>query len=157
MICIIRSIPSFLFSSFLAANPAIFPSHKPTRVNAMASLTPPNPLPPDENVNPTLLGISGTLIGFVVITSILRLWTRFRLRSLGWDDYTMAVVAVLAVTRFGVQCAQGTHGNGRHRWYLEKEDYITNNMLGVPLPPSSLLPYQAVSRVIRSLSLELVQ
>ncbi|KAH7368264.1 hypothetical protein B0T11DRAFT_326459 [Plectosphaerella cucumerina] len=96
----------------------------------MASLAPPNPLPPDENVNPTLLGISGTLIGFVVITSVLRLWTRFRLRSLGWDDYTMAVVAVLAVARFGVQCAQGTYGNGRHRWYLEKEDYITNNMLG---------------------------
>lgn len=96
----------------------------------MASLAPPNPLPPDENVNPTLLGISGSLIGFVVITSVLRLWTRFRLRSLGWDDYTMAVVAVLAVARFGVQVAQGTFGNGRHRWYLEKEDYITNNMLG---------------------------
>lgn len=96
----------------------------------MATVIPPSPLPPDDNVNPTLLGISGTLIGLVLITSALRLWVRFRLRSLGWDDHTMAVVTVLAVTRFGVQVAQGAYGNGRHRWYLDKDDYVTNNALG---------------------------
>ncbi|KAM0270671.1 hypothetical protein ACHAQH_009326 [Verticillium albo-atrum] len=96
----------------------------------MAIVTPPNPLPPDDNINPALLGISGVLIAFVIITSTLRLWVRFSLRNLGWDDYTMGIVTVLATSRFGVQVAQGKFGNGRHRWYLEHDDYVTNNMLG---------------------------
>ncbi|KAF3349321.1 hypothetical protein HYQ45_008521 [Verticillium longisporum] len=96
----------------------------------MAVVKPPNPLPPDENINPTLIGVSGTLIAFVIITSCLRLWVRLARHSLGWDDYTMAMVTVLATARFGVQVAQGTFGNGRHRWYLEKHDYQTSNMLG---------------------------
>ncbi|KAK2016094.1 hypothetical protein LZ32DRAFT_626466 [Colletotrichum eremochloae] len=96
----------------------------------MPSITPPNPLPPDENVNPILLGISGVLLFFVVFTTSIRLYVRFMLRHLGWDDYLMAIVASLGIIRFGVQCAQGASGNGRHRWYISNEQYIHNNMLG---------------------------
>ncbi|KAK1991319.1 hypothetical protein LX36DRAFT_352245 [Colletotrichum falcatum] len=96
----------------------------------MAPVTPPNPLPPDENINPVLLGISGVLIFFVVFTTSIRLYVRFMLRHMGWDDYLMALVASLGIVRFGVQCAQGASGNGRHRWHISTEQYVRNNMLG---------------------------
>ncbi|KAK1569944.1 uncharacterized protein LY79DRAFT_674344 [Colletotrichum navitas] len=96
----------------------------------MSPVTPPNPLPPDENVNPVLLGISGVLIFFVVFTTSTRLYVRFMLRHLGWDDYLMALVTILGIVRYGVQCAQGASGNGRHRWYISTEQYVHNNMLG---------------------------
>ncbi|KAI3539887.1 hypothetical protein CSPX01_08594 [Colletotrichum filicis] len=96
----------------------------------MAPVTPPNPLPPDENVNPILLGVSGALIFFVIFTTSIRLYVRFALRHLGWDDYLMGIVASLGVIRYGVQCAQGNSGNGRHRWYISTEEYVNNSMLG---------------------------
>ncbi|KAK7446601.1 hypothetical protein Landi51_07548 [Colletotrichum acutatum] len=96
----------------------------------MAPVTPPNPLPPDENVNPILLGVSGVLIFFVVFTTSIRLYVRFALRHLGWDDYLMGIVASLGIVRYGVQCAQGNSGNGRHRWYISTEEYVNNSMLG---------------------------
>ncbi|KAL2878379.1 hypothetical protein SGCOL_006350 [Colletotrichum sp. CLE4] len=96
----------------------------------MAPVTPPNPLPPDENVNPILLGVSGVLVFFVVITTSIRLYVRFSLRHLGWDDYLMGIVASLGIVRYGVQCAQGNTGNGKHRWYISTEEYVNNNMLG---------------------------
>ncbi|OLN96700.1 hypothetical protein CCHL11_02336 [Colletotrichum chlorophyti] len=96
----------------------------------MAPVTPPSPLPPDENVNPILLAVSGVLVFFVIVTTALRIYVRFSLRSLGWDDYLMGVVASLGIVRYGVQCAQGASGNGRHRWYISTEDYVNNNMLG---------------------------
>lgn len=96
----------------------------------MPAVTPPNPLPPDENVNPLLLSISGVLIFFVIFTTSLRLYVRFSLRHLGWDDYLMALVACLGIVRYGVQCAQGQSGNGRHRWYISTDAYVHNNMLG---------------------------
>ncbi|TDZ16032.1 hypothetical protein Cob_v011111 [Colletotrichum orbiculare MAFF 240422] len=96
----------------------------------MAPVTPPSPLPPDESVNPVLLAISGVLVFLVVATTSLRLYVRFSLRHVGWDDYLMAVTASLGIVRYGVQCAQGASGNGRHRWYISTEDYVNNNMLG---------------------------
>ena len=97
----------------------------------MASVQPPDPLPADHNIGPTLLGVSGFLTALVVITSCLRIFVRFSLKALGWDDYSMIIVTVLCVIRFGIQIAQCVlYGNGRHRWYLTKEQYVNNNMLG---------------------------
>lgn len=96
----------------------------------MATVEPPNPLPPDENVGPALLGVSGTCLALVIITTSVRLWVRSALRSLGPDDYTITVVTILGIIRFGVQVAQVAIGNGRHRWYIDAEDYMRNNMLG---------------------------
>ncbi|KAH7151512.1 hypothetical protein DER46DRAFT_563163 [Fusarium sp. MPI-SDFR-AT-0072] len=72
----------------------------------MASVQPPNPLPPDQNVGPILLGISGTCLALVIITTSVRIWVRSALRSSGWDDYTIVIVTLLGITRFGVQVGQ---------------------------------------------------
>ncbi|KAI7768197.1 hypothetical protein LZL87_012046 [Fusarium oxysporum] len=96
----------------------------------MASVQPPNPLPPDQNVGPILLGISGTCLALVIITTSVRIWVRSALRSSGWDDYTIVIVTLLGITRFGVQVGQVSIGNGRHRWFIEPEDYVQNNKLG---------------------------
>jgi hypothetical protein len=97
----------------------------------MSAVAPPNPMPPDENVGPVLLAVTGVLIGLVMLTSSLRIYVRFRLGALGWDDYTMIVVTILSAMRVGVQIAQvNKYGNGRHRWYVPDEDYINNSMLG---------------------------
>ncbi|KAH7120326.1 hypothetical protein B0J13DRAFT_457316 [Dactylonectria estremocensis] len=96
----------------------------------MATVTPPDPLPPDRNVGPVLVGVSATLITFVIITTALRIWVRFSTRNLGWDDYSIVVVTGLGIARFAVQVSQVKLGNGRHRWYISNENYINNNMLG---------------------------
>ncbi|KAF4444246.1 integral membrane [Fusarium acutatum] len=72
----------------------------------MASVQPPNPLPPDQNVGPILLGISGTCLALVIITTSVRIWVRTALRSSGWDDYTIVIVTLLGIARFGVQVGQ---------------------------------------------------
>lgn len=87
-------------------------------------------MPPDENVGPTLLAISCILLALILTTTSLRLYTRYSLRSLGWDDYTIAVTAFLAVVRVAIQIVQVQHGNGRHRPYLTQNAYTHNNMLG---------------------------
>ncbi|KAF5965245.1 integral membrane protein [Fusarium coicis] len=96
----------------------------------MASVQPPNPLPPDQNVGPILLGISGTCLALVIITTSVRIWVRTALRSSGWDDYTIVIVTLLGIARYGVQVGQVSIGNGRHRWFIEPEDYVQNNKLG---------------------------
>ncbi|EGU74647.1 hypothetical protein FOXB_14847 [Fusarium oxysporum f. sp. conglutinans Fo5176] len=72
----------------------------------MASVQPPNPLPADQNVGPILLGISGTCLALVIITTSVRIWVRSALRSSGWDDYTIIIVTLLGIARFGVQVGQ---------------------------------------------------
>jgi hypothetical protein len=106
-------------------------SHNPFVISLiMASVQPPNPLPPDQNVGPILLGISGTCLALVIITTSVRIWVRSALRSSGWDDYTIVIVTLLGIARFGVQVGQVSIGNGRHRWFIEPEDYVQNNKLG---------------------------
>ncbi len=97
----------------------------------MAAVIPPNPLPPDENSGPTLLAISGLLIALILISSSLRIFVRFANGALGLDDYTIVAVTILCVVRFAVQVVQvNRFGNGRHRWFIDDDDYINNNMLG---------------------------
>lgn len=84
----------------------------------------------DDNSGPALMVISSLLLGLIIITTSLRLYTRFSLRMLGWDDYTITVTALLAVVRVAIQAVQVQHGNGRHRPFISPEDYIVNNMLG---------------------------
>jgi hypothetical protein len=98
---------------------------------AMASPAPPNPLPPDENSGPALLAVSSILIALILVSSSLRIFVRFSNGALGLDDYTIVAVTVLCVTRFAIQVVQvNRYGNGRHRWYINHDDYVANNMLG---------------------------
>lgn len=88
-------------------------------------------LPPNENVGPLLLGVSGVLILFVCVSSALRLWVRGALRTLGLDDATMALVTVISIIRYGLQIVQVvSYGNGKHRPYVNEDDYRMNNQLG---------------------------
>ncbi|RYP62993.1 hypothetical protein DL769_007098 [Monosporascus sp. CRB-8-3] len=96
----------------------------------MGTLMPPDPLPPDVNIGPTLVALSSVLVFLVLFTGSLRLYVRFVQHNAGWDDYLMAVLLPIAVMRFIVQGVQLRYGNGRHRWYLPQDDYVTNNMLG---------------------------
>ncbi len=96
----------------------------------MASGAPQQPPPPDESVGPAIVAVTVSLTVLILITTSLRLYTRWSLRALGWDDYTIAITAVLAVARTAIQGVQTQHGNGRHQVYVSKEDYIYNNMLG---------------------------
>ena len=86
--------------------------------------------PPDESVGPAIVAITASLTVLILVTTSLRLYTRWSLRCLGWDDYTIAITAVLAVARTAIQGVQTQHGNGRHQVYVSHEDYIYNNMLG---------------------------
>ncbi|KAK4121099.1 hypothetical protein N657DRAFT_692612 [Parathielavia appendiculata] len=88
------------------------------------------PLPPDENIGLLIVAVTASLTVPIVVTTALRLYSRWALRNLGWDDYTIAVTAVLAMTRTAIQALQSRHGNGRHQVYISEEEYQYNNMLG---------------------------
>lgn len=94
------------------------------------SSTPPNPLPPDENVGPVLLTLTAILTAIAVSSTGLRLWVRHARYSLGSDDYTMAAATVLAIARMAIQIVQVQNGNGRHRWYITNDQYMFINELG---------------------------
>lgn len=85
---------------------------------------------PDDNAGPALLIISSLLLALIIVTTSLRLFTRFSLRMLGWDDYTIAVTAVLAIVRVALQAEQAKHGNCLHRAFISDEDDEANNRLG---------------------------
>ncbi|CAK7218541.1 hypothetical protein SCUCBS95973_003523 [Sporothrix curviconia] len=90
----------------------------------------PTPEPPDNNVGPALVISSSTLMSLVVVTTVLRLLVRVRNRMVGWDDLTIACVAILSAARLGCQIAQVRHGDGRHRAYINSSDYEAANRLG---------------------------
>jgi hypothetical protein len=97
----------------------------------MARPPPPNPLPPNRNIGTTLIVITGILTGFMLLTTCLRIYTRFSLNAQGLDDYSIIIVNFLALARMSIQVAQvAVYNNGRHRWYISESDYINNNMLG---------------------------
>ncbi|KAH8896814.1 hypothetical protein GQ53DRAFT_527772 [Thozetella sp. PMI_491] len=96
----------------------------------MVKATPPEILPEDQNVGPTLLVLSGILLFFVALSTSLRVYVRYKNHMLGWDDYTISLVTVIAFVRVGTEIAQSQHGNGRHRWFLADEDYVASNMWG---------------------------
>lgn len=67
----------------------------------------------------------------MLLTTTLRVYTRFSLNAQGLDDYSMIIVNVLALARMAIQVVQvAVYNNGRHRWYISESDYINNNMLG---------------------------
>jgi len=91
----------------------------------------PGPLaPPDEDIGPVLIMVTGVLQCFALATTVLRLVTRFSLRIAGWDDYTIGLTMVLVTVRFGLQLGQIQYGNGRHRVHIGEDNYVKNNMLG---------------------------
>ncbi|KAF2690607.1 hypothetical protein K458DRAFT_438484 [Lentithecium fluviatile CBS 122367] len=95
----------------------------------MATVVPPNPLPPDESVGGILLTLTSVLTAFTIATTVMRVWARIARRAMGLDDYIITICMVLAIVRTGIQIDSVKRGNGRHRWYLSKEDYEYVNFL----------------------------
>ncbi|KAF1939446.1 hypothetical protein EJ02DRAFT_513844 [Clathrospora elynae] len=95
----------------------------------MATVVPPNPLPPDESLGGVLLVLTCILVSFTIITTVLRIWARLGRGAMGGDDYAICVCCLLAVARTAIQIVSVQHGNGRHRWYISKADYEYVNFL----------------------------
>lgn len=87
-------------------------------------------LPPQEDAGPILMWISGVLMGLIVITTALRMFVRGINRIIGWDDATILVTVAITITRLGFQIEQSRHGNGKHRVYLNADDYKLINKYG---------------------------
>lgn len=66
----------------------------------MASVQPPNPLPPDESVGGILLVLTSVLTTFTIVTTGLRLYARWRRHTLGWVRSTNAMIAYPALLKF---------------------------------------------------------
>jgi hypothetical protein len=82
-----------------------------------------------ENAGPILLGVSIAMLLTSAFTTALRCVVRYQRGSLGLDDYTMVVSALLAVGRCIVQWVSIAAGNGIHRRYLSTEEYQHVNFL----------------------------
>lgn len=88
-------------------------------------------MPPNEDVGPPLIAISTVLIVLVFVTASLRLFVRARNRNLGWDDAMLVLSVAVGTARWAIEVVQDVnHDNGKHRQYVSKEDYETNNRLG---------------------------
>ena len=96
----------------------------------MASVTPPNPLPANENIGPALVVLTCILTAVSVLTTGARWYVRIARRNLGWDDYTILAAVVLAIVRMAVQIMSVENGNGRHRWFITPDEYQNLNMYG---------------------------
>lgn len=88
----------------------------------MSFENPCDPLPEDENLGSHLLMTAAILLAPTILTRILRLWARKKVP--GWDDFTIAIAAVLTIALnvlsiYGVQ-----NGKGRHVCFLHKKQIL---------------------------------
>jgi hypothetical protein len=96
----------------------------------MSSTQSGQPLPPDKNIGPVLVWLTLSLALVAWGLTGLRLLVRWRSRNLGWDDYTMILANLAANSRMIFQFLQLRHGNGRHRVYLDPEQYVLSSKWG---------------------------
>ncbi|CRG91595.1 hypothetical protein PISL3812_08645 [Talaromyces islandicus] len=76
-----------------------------------------------DNIGPAFLVLTSVLTSFSIVTTTLRCFARAYRRSLGWDDYMIAIATVLIIARSGLQIASVSHGNGKHRSQVSDPDY----------------------------------
>ena len=67
-----------------------------------------------DDKGPQFLILTCVLTVLTLISTALRCFSRIVERTLGWDDYLVAVAAMLTIGRTGLQIASVKHGNGRH-------------------------------------------
>jgi hypothetical protein len=85
----------------------------------MSSSSSCDPLPTDDNIGNVLLIPAAVFIVPSVITTVLRLWARRN--SLGSDDWTILLAAILTITMNALSIVGVTHGKGRHVCFLDDE------------------------------------
>jgi hypothetical protein len=76
-----------------------------------------------DDIGTTFLILTSVLTAVSVLTTILRCVARAYRRSLGWDDYTIAIATAFTIARSGLQIASVKHGNGKHRSEVSDTDY----------------------------------
>lgn len=119
-------------------------------INAKYKMSPhiPTPLPPDQDRGPQMMGAFWTMVAISTFMVGLRLYARFRIKSIGWDDYMMLITQVggIASRRPRKACVWKTkansmlqvffvlgnslitymvhNGGGRHVWYLSEDQIL---------------------------------
>lgn len=81
-----------------------------------------------DDKGPAFLTLTIVLFSISITTTILRVWVRKARYTLGWDDYTIALTALLTTARTGIQIDSVRHGNGKHKVFLSTRDYQYVNM-----------------------------
>jgi hypothetical protein len=81
-----------------------------------------------DDKGPALTAVSVLFTVIAFTTTILRLWVRKRRRTLGWDDYTIAVAMALTVIEAALTIQAVTRGKGKRGIYLSKADVRYINM-----------------------------
>jgi hypothetical protein len=81
--------------------------------------SPCDPLPVDENIGSVLLIPAAVFIVPSAITTALRLWARKS--SLGSDDWTILIAAILTIVLNALSIAGVKHGKGRHVCFLDAD------------------------------------
>jgi len=78
-----------------------------------------DPLPTNDNIGNVLLVPAAIFIVPSAITTALRLWARRK--SLGWDDRTIFIAALLTIVLNALSIVGVRHGKGRHVCFLDDE------------------------------------
>ena len=55
------------------------------------------PLPPDKDRGPIILALQFSSLGLAIIIVLLRFYMRLKLRTHGWDDYTIYIALVTII------------------------------------------------------------
>ncbi|KAG8161510.1 hypothetical protein KVR01_008497 [Diaporthe batatas] len=84
----------------------------------------PNPLPPDQNRGPQMMGMFWTMVAISTMMVALRFYARFRIKSIGWDDWAMLMAQLLFVLGNSFATYWVHNGGGRHVWYLSENQTL---------------------------------
>jgi hypothetical protein len=78
---------------------------------------------PNDNVGPRFLILTCVLTAISFTSTVLRVYARGIKRTLGWDDYLIAIAALLTIARTGLQIESVRYGNGKHADQVTKAQY----------------------------------
>ncbi|KAM7214601.1 hypothetical protein V8F06_010000 [Rhypophila decipiens] len=84
----------------------------------------PNPLPPDEDRGPQLMGAFWTWSALSIILVALRFYARYQLRAIGLDDWMMLFTVTLFIIATCFVTYMAHIGGARHAFYLTPEETL---------------------------------
>ncbi|ROW01495.1 hypothetical protein VSDG_02062 [Cytospora chrysosperma] len=75
-------------------------------------------LPPDEDRGPTMLGVFWAMVVVSTTMVSLRFYARYKVRGLGWDDWTILVAQMFFILGNCLFTYMVHNGGGHHVYYL---------------------------------------
>ncbi|KAF1999297.1 hypothetical protein P154DRAFT_564076 [Amniculicola lignicola CBS 123094] len=110
------------------------------------SMVVPNPLPPDEDRGPILLGVMIVSLALAVTVIALRVWVRVNMiKKLGVDDWFMIAALPFMIVNQALSYASFPYGFGRHIYYLEPTDIM------------NAMKFNAIAQIFNIISFYLVK